>query len=333
MIYLIVTIDTECDKKTDWSIRYPLQFESVVKGIPDFFTPIFEEYGIKPTYLLSPEVIKNDNCVRVLKDAKEKGAELGTHLHIEFVEPFEEINPKWTIKMQNLLSKKYEYEKLRNLTNLFKGRFGYNPTSFRAGRFGISKNTLPILYKLGYLVDSSVVPYHAWRDIGGYTEFWDCDSLPYFPSTNNQKVRGNLEILEMPVTVGRTLYSSISKTILRTIPKFPKAWALPRLFFKDSFRPVILRPTLKNGTINNLKKLVDEKIGNAKKQNDIFLNMMFHNVDFFPQMSPYCDSQDKHTYLKNTLTKILSYIKSIGSKSITLKESYNLFKENIDNLS
>ena len=65
-----VTIDTECDKSPDWSNSNPLTFNSVNEAIPQILQPLFESYSLKPTYFLSPEVIEDASCVKILSSIK-----------------------------------------------------------------------------------------------------------------------------------------------------------------------------------------------------------------------------------------------------------------------
>ena len=79
MKYIIVSIDTECDKDENWLIRRPLSFTNVTRGIRERLTPLFTRYNIKPTYLISPEVLNSRGSVESLKSIE--NCELGTHLH------------------------------------------------------------------------------------------------------------------------------------------------------------------------------------------------------------------------------------------------------------
>ena len=85
-ISLAITIDTECDKGPGWRVRQPLGFRNVLEGVPGRLQPIFERWGVKPTYLLSPEVLLHDGCVGLFRGLNDR-VELGTHLHSEFVGP------------------------------------------------------------------------------------------------------------------------------------------------------------------------------------------------------------------------------------------------------
>ncbi len=39
--YLVVTIDTECDKSPTWHNSNPLTFKSIIEGVPELLTPLF----------------------------------------------------------------------------------------------------------------------------------------------------------------------------------------------------------------------------------------------------------------------------------------------------
>ena len=99
MIFLILSIDTECDKDKNWNVRRPMSFTNVTTGIPQRLTPLFAKYNIKPTYLISPEVLNDEDSVNLLKSMK--NCELGTHLHCEFIEPDARFNSVTTLGTQN----------------------------------------------------------------------------------------------------------------------------------------------------------------------------------------------------------------------------------------
>jgi len=84
-LYLITTIDVECDKTATWYTITPLSFRGITEVIPNLLLPLFADFGIRPTFLPSPEVICNPDCCSVLRDAD--SAELGTHLHGDYTTP------------------------------------------------------------------------------------------------------------------------------------------------------------------------------------------------------------------------------------------------------
>src|SRR5688572_2173397 len=84
--YLVITIDVEPDCSPNWSYSSPLAFRGVSEGISQILQPLFNRYGMQPTYLLNNVVIEDDASCEVLRTLDGK-YELGTHLHPEFIEP------------------------------------------------------------------------------------------------------------------------------------------------------------------------------------------------------------------------------------------------------
>ena len=83
---LCVTIDCERDKGPGWRVRRPMSFAGVHRGIGERLDPLFRYFGVKPTYLISPEVMRNAAAAERM--ARLPGsAERGTHLHAEYVGP------------------------------------------------------------------------------------------------------------------------------------------------------------------------------------------------------------------------------------------------------
>lgn len=320
-IYFVITIDTECDKGAAWVTQKPLQFKAVTEAIPNQFEPLFQKYHAKATYLLSPEVIKNDKCVKILKTVHSNGAELGTHLHGEFIEPLPEYEAKITSRMQNTYSKEIEYAKLKNLTSLFQHTFGFPPISFRAGRFGISNHTFSILSELGYKVDSSVAPYCEWSEDSGKTSFWGFPTHPYYPNYKDNKKKGDLPVLVVPVTIGNTWYEYVPDRILETIPNHPRLWGIPLKYLKlkKFFQPIWLRPTFTQSTVDNMKTLMLRQLKRNTNQN-VFFVMMFHNVDFVPGCSPYARTALEAQHLFDRLENILSFAENLPVRFITLSK-------------
>ena len=202
MKFLVITIDTEIDKSPNWNVSGDQTFHSVLNGIPNKLVPLFNNFGSKPTYLLSSEVIENKDCVNVLKDIR--NCELGTHLHGDLVDPQKRIKNmanQNTSELQSSYSQEIEFEKLKNLTDLFINKFGHRPTSFRDGRFGAGNNTISALENLGYLVDSSVTPGVNWDLLEGKINYLDAKCQPYFPSRLEILREGESTVLEVPISI------------------------------------------------------------------------------------------------------------------------------------
>lgn len=326
--YLAITIDTECDKGPNWLTQRPLGFRGVTECIPEKLNPLFQSFGVRPTYLISPEVMRDQESISVLQTMRAQGAELGAHLHGEFIAPQPDENAHTTATMQNTYTREIEFQKLENLTRLFEKAFGFQPESFRAGRFGIGNNTLPILSQLGYSVDSSVAPYCAWSDNGGSTEFFGVPNDPYHPDVNDFKEKGSLPILEVPVTVSGGWYEFFPSRLLSTVPQNPLYWKVVRKLLKQKFKPLMFRPTFKTGTYENMARIIRWRIKNRASQ-DTFLVMMFHNVDFMPGCSPYAQSEEEASKSFLRLKLIFRDCLRMGIEFITLSEVPEILRKSL----
>lgn len=315
-VYLIVSIDTECDKSPNWDVQQPLSFKNITDQAHTLF-PLFDKYNIKPTYLLSPEVLKDDNSIEFFKK-NEKKIELGTHLHVEFIKPNENMKSATTKEVQSDLRADVEFKKLDNLTKLFLDRFGYQPLSFRAGRFGISNSTLLYLNKLGYKVDSSYLPFKHLKFKKSEIEGWGLNILPY---TKN-------EIVEVPVTHYAKNYIQIPKFILKKLNN-------PLSFQSKVFKKIYgsrkvswLRPFRHDKT--ELVNIAEFTIYQIFKQQDYaVLNIMFHSNEITPNASPYCKTKkDVENYIRD-LDFLFNHLKNKYELcSIGLGESYYSIYQN-----
>lgn len=288
-VLLIISIDTECDKGPNWQTQHPLRFDSVRRGIPERLMPLFDSFGVKPTFLLSPEVMRDDASCKTLSEIQ--NCELGTHLHGEFIEPQADWDNAVTSTPQLFYSPQVERQKLENLTRLFEQKFSRPPRSFRAGRFGLGPRTLGFLQDLGYRVDSSVTPFWC-HDFGGghVNHFWGASLHPYFPSRRDARRVGNLKILEVPVTIVNPFFLKWPRWILRRLHERSVLLKkiLPRLGFQIP-KTMWLRPARSSGA--EMIRVAQTVIEQASTRKPIVLNMMYHSVEVIPAASPYAATE------------------------------------------
>ena len=327
MIFLVLSIDTECDKDENWNIRRPLSFTNIIYGIRQRLIPLFTKYNIKPTYLISPEVINNRESVEVLKTME--NCELGTHLHCEFIEPYSDLNCISTLKTQNMLPYEIEFQKIKNLTNLFENNFNYSPLSFRAGRFGISTNTIKILSQLGYRVDSSIVPFRIQNYNAIKQSFFGAPLTPYHPSINNYNKKGNSDILEVPVSHFIDGFNKWPSFILRQLSEYNNLFIKILKRFGTSFQKTWIRPYRLNSIelINATQQMIHTYFKNEKH---IMINIMFHSNEIMANCSPYCKSTiDVDNYI-NSLDKYFDNLFSnYQIHSISLADSIDFFNNKL----
>lgn len=305
-VHLCLSIDCECDKGPGWRTHKPLAFSGITQGIGERLQPLFRVFGAKPTYLLSPEVMRDAVALETLAPLDGE-AELGTHLHGEFAEPGA-FEPDVTHAFQCHYDRDTERRKLRSLTDLYRNVFGHPPRSFRAGRFGIGRNSLGLLQELGYAVDSSVTPYKDWTKAGApEASFLGAPTQPYWP-VPEQPARAASEVgilLEVPVTIR---------------PSLP-AWLS---FAEHLWEPRWLRPT-RTGT-DGLIRLAQEEIAAAQPAGrPVVLNCIFHNVEIVPGMSPYAKNEAEADAILKRMAGLLKWAKREGVRNIGLGDVPELF--------
>jgi hypothetical protein len=297
--YLCVTIDCECDKGPGWRTQKPLSFMGVRVGVLERIHPLFQSMGAKPTYLLSPELLRDAECVERL-DAL-GACELGTHLHGEMAEPGA-FEPDETTFVQRDYPEAIERAKLTWLTDTYRAAFGRTPSSFRAGRFGIGPNTVPILESLGYAVDSSVTPHMDWSHVSPGLVFDKAPTQPYRPDARRPDIAGSSRLLEVPVTIRP-----------RTLSRVP--------VIGKHVEPRWLRPTKASGAA--LIALARETIDDERRRRPgkpVVLNAMFHNVEIVPGTSPYAKTDAEALQILGHLATLLEATRGDGIQCVGLSD-------------
>jgi hypothetical protein len=128
---------------------------------------IFDEYSIKPTYVVDYPIASQQEAIETLKEYSNTGrAEIGAHLHPWVSPPYAEEVNAYNSYPGNL-PRELEFAKLATLTRRIKESFGTTPKSYLAGRYGFGPNTGAILQELGYEVDISAAPPIDFSDDGG----------------------------------------------------------------------------------------------------------------------------------------------------------------------
>jgi len=284
----VLTIDVEVDAGPKWRTSNPATYEGVYRGIP-LLQRLCESYGVKPVYLISPAVLMDLRSVDLLRSLDRMTCELGTHLHGEYVQPmakfagpdFSGCDPQ---EMQCEYAKEIELRKLQNLTRTFSDLFGYLPTSFRAGRFGVRGWTVACLEQLGYTHDSSVTPFRKWNNVADFSTATTLS--PYHPSTENICVRGNSHVLEVPVSITPAL-----------------EW---------------LRPTPhKFSNFDQCRKIIDWY---ETHTTPTVLCSMFHNVELIPNTSPYCKTEQDCQELLHRVEQTFQLLSKRGYVFKTLNQ-------------
>lgn len=184
------TIFVDTEEEFDW--RAPLAREARGTGhiaaMPAAHAR-FAENGVPLTWLVDHPIASCPSAVEILGGLIEDGrSAIGTQLHPWVNPPFEEEVNGFNSFAGNL-PPTLEEAKLAALTDLIAAAFGSRPVAYRAGRYGLGPNTLAILARLGYRVDSSMRSGYDYSHEGG----------PDFSAIPNHAFRTGA-IVELPLT-------------------------------------------------------------------------------------------------------------------------------------
>jgi hypothetical protein len=220
---LIVVIDTE--EEFDWNKPVDRNSISVVSmQYINRVQDIFDEYGIKPCYVIDyPIASQEESYQHLVEIYKENRCEIGAHLHPWVTPPeTEKLIPKNTYPGN--LERALEYEKLENLTHVILQNFDFKPTIYKAGRYGFGPNTEAILKQLGYQIDLSYCPSFN-HGIDGGPDYSEAIAEPFWFDDDKK-------LLEIPISgtfVGSA--GAASKAIFELAQRY-KRFKLPGILSK-----------------------------------------------------------------------------------------------------
>lgn len=299
-VVVSVSIDTECDHDPRWIRSKPLRFDSIHEGLPNRLQPVFEAVGAVPTYLLTVEVLEDAACVETLNALSGK-FEYGTHLHAAFIEPEKKFHDYAGVDSPDFqcgYPVDVEYQKLANLSALFESALGYAPTSFRAGRYGASADSVNSLQQLGYKVDTSVTPHMKWQEPRARVDFTDAPEQPYFPAAHDlskSQAYTSGRILEVPVTVK------------------PRWFRDPRWF----------RPWF--ASVEQMKEIFRYQLNRHSDSPVLSINMMFHSMEVIEKASPYPQDADQVKRFLDDMYEALAWCANEGAEFAGLTDLHSLY--------
>jgi len=321
---LIITIDTEGDDQ--WQRRGPATTENIAYIAP--FQELCTRHGFSPTYLCTHDVVSDPAFDRVLVPLQQRGlAEIGAHLHPWTTPPIDEY---W-----DQTGRAYAYaseiptelfrRKLETLTSALEARCGRRPTSYRAGRWGISAAHTEILLDLGYVVDCSVTPLLSWTDAGARErgqDYREAPARPYFMAWGDPGRPGASSLVEVPVTVlqtnGLMRRSPVLAEWYRRSRKHPVAKGLNRLF---RVAPQWFRPfqDMTSGRLMDVFRM-------ARRLELPVIQMAFHSSELMPGASPHNPGPDDVKRLLAKLQEVFSGLAAEGVTGTTLSAFALAFK-------
>ena len=174
-VLLIVSVDTEED---NWHrSRHDVTTENIQELRP--LAAFLGRLGVRPTYFTAYQVAVEHGAADVLREVCDGGrGEIAAHLHPWNTPPLTEAFVPRNSMLKNLPAE-LQLSKLRRLTKALEEAFDSTPRAFRAGRYGLGRDTVAALLCCGYRVDSSVSPFLSLKRLDDGPTFVGAPMVPY----------------------------------------------------------------------------------------------------------------------------------------------------------
>jgi peptidoglycan/xylan/chitin deacetylase (PgdA/CDA1 family) len=164
---------------------------------------LFEEFGVRPTYVVTWEMATRPESVAVLRDLARSGrCEIGTHLHPWSSPPF---------RPEDLAAHTYPHNlpvdlldrQLRELTAAIEENLGVRPTTYRAGATASTGARCPSSSGSATRWTRASIRSSTSGRKGGMI-FDGAPTLPVSPDYDDVRRPGASKILEIPIHLGHT---------------------------------------------------------------------------------------------------------------------------------
>jgi len=204
---VVVSIDTEED---NWHrSRNAVTVENI--GELGRLARFLDRLGVRPTYFTAYQVAIQERAAETLREVCAAGsAEIAAHLHPWNTPPLTEAFVPRNSMLKNLPAD-LQMAKLRRLTVALEEAFALTPRAFRAGRYGLGRDTVAALSCCGYRVDSSVEPFVSWEESDEGATFVGAPLGAYRLSADRdvRQPTADGDVLEIPLSCGfnRTPFS------------------------------------------------------------------------------------------------------------------------------
>lgn len=281
-VLLIVSIDTEED---NWyRSRQPATLENI--GELRRLAAFLECLGVRPTYFTTHQVATDPRAAAVMREVCDGGrGEIAAHLHPWNTPPLTEALVPRNSMLKNLPAE-LQLAKLQRLTAALEEAFERTPRAFRAGRYGLGRDTVGALVRCGYRVDSSVTPFVNWEQLDDGPTFFDAPVGAYrlAPDRDVRRPAQGGDLLEIPLSCSFSRGPvSVWDPARRFVDAAPLRWLrlAGQAALKRLFKRILLSPELASARemLALSRRLLDEGVGH--------LQLSWHSPSLKPGLGPY----------------------------------------------
>ncbi|SIN98272.1 hypothetical protein SAMN02745824_2528 [Parasphingorhabdus marina DSM 22363] len=300
----LITVDTE--EEFDWNGPFERKGHTTI-SVPKLlrFQEFVAKYGVKPVYFVDYSIIEDEEAAAFLKSVCEQGtASVGVHLHPWVNPPFdEETSPRNSFAGN--LSPELEEAKMMFLCEAIEKATGKRPVAYRAGRYGVGPNTIDILLKNGFLLDSSVRSHFDYSAEGG-PDFTAVGSEPFWLGEGTS-------LLEMPLTT--VVSGMLRKQHLPLLKLMNRseimAAAISRLGIVERI------PLTPEGiSTREAREAIDVALDDGHKM----LVFSFHSPSLSPGHTPYVRTSDDLNRFYDWWRDIMSHLAEQNVQPISMEE-------------
>jgi len=272
-VLLIVSIDTEED---NWNrSRQRVTCENI--GELRRQATFFDGLGVRPTYFTSYQVAINPAAAEVMREVGSARGEIAAHLHPWNTPPLTEAFVPRNSMLKNLPAE-LQLAKLQSLTAVLEEKFGVRPRAFRAGRYGLGRDTVAALLRCGYQVDSSVTPFVSWEEMDDGPTFVGAplDVYRLAPDRDVNQPAENGEVIEVPLSCG------FGRKSFRLWGRVDRALDMPGLRrLRGLCKRIVLSPELASVAemVTLSRRLLERGVRH--------LHLSWHSPSLKPGLSPF----------------------------------------------
>ena len=299
-----LTVDTE--EEFDWSRPFDRDLHTLAH-IPRLakFQEFCENERVRPIYLVDYPVASSTLAADLLRDAVQAGrADVGLQLH-PWVNPPHDEDVNERNSYAGNLPRETEAAKIAALRDRIEEAFGLAPLIYRAGRYGLGRDTGAILKHEGIAIDTSVRALFDYAGTGGP----DYSSHPLHPYWHDAE----RELLELPLT---TVWSGLLRKQGAIL--YPRLWRRPEL------RGVLARlglleriPLTPEGiSVDEAIRAIDIALDDGLE----LLVLSFHSPSLQPGHTPYVQSEDDLDALYGWWRAIFAYLRARGVADASVAE-------------
>ena len=290
---LVVVVDTE--EEFNWSAPFNSNSRSTTNILyQPLAQEIMDRHGVVPTYVIDFPVANTPEAVSILRSIADDGrCEIGAHLHPWVSPPIEEEVNVYNSFPGNL-PPTLEREKLARLVGRIENAFGYRPTVYKAGRYGLGPATFQTLREFEFRVDTSVVPHTDFSASAG-PDFTAFPSGPFLAGADLVALPLSVHFTGTLAAAGPKHYPSLTA---RSAARLRLPGLAARLGLLERLR---LSP--EGHSLADMKRQTRAALARGER----YFMLTYHSSTLLPGATPYAPSTIDRDTLLNVLERYLDF--------------------------